>query len=472
MLPNQTQYNVSKQRNKEIDVIIQLLNTDFQIVDELSGSTTTDGISFNIDGSADIRRNCTLSLYVKDKTFEVDEGGKIWLNKYLQVIVREKDQLTDIFVPTNMGIYVVTNPSQTYNATTNTLTLNLLDLVCKLNGYISGNLKGLDYLIKKGENVREAIIAILDLNNITKYSVVDINEDVPTDISVDATSNYWALLIQLRDILPNYQMYFEVDGTFIFEPIPYKTEETPIATDDALYDKIISWSKTSQFDQVKNSVTVIGKTHEVKYFDGEGVVANSILDLNIDGLSTLYDGLMVGFVLSDQSQEGNAPFVRLNQSLVAFLSSGNGSPVNLQKGKYYVMIYVESEFVLLGEITAKYTSKDENPDSPYSIQVVGEERNITLSGGIYDNIWSEKLAKQHSDWELYRRTNLQESVSIEIVPTFWLNNANKIIEISLPNVNHEEQLPTQYVINSTTITYGTTATQTINATKYYPFYNN
>lgn len=56
---------------------IELLNYQFQTVDSLEGICTSGSIS--IDANADIRRTGSITLAIKDGTFQVNSGSQIWL---------------------------------------------------------------------------------------------------------------------------------------------------------------------------------------------------------------------------------------------------------------------------------------------------------------------------------------------------------------------------------------------------------
>ena len=87
---DQREYNVAKQNGRIIHTKINILNFDFQIVDEISG-VVLDGSTYNIDATSDIRRTCNISLIPKDRTFNVEYGGKLWMDKYIQVFIGIED---------------------------------------------------------------------------------------------------------------------------------------------------------------------------------------------------------------------------------------------------------------------------------------------------------------------------------------------------------------------------------------------
>ena len=72
------QYRTVMQSIQSRYIWLELLNYNFQTVDELSGVAV--GGSITIDANADVSRTGSIELVVKDSTFEVQSGGKIWLD--------------------------------------------------------------------------------------------------------------------------------------------------------------------------------------------------------------------------------------------------------------------------------------------------------------------------------------------------------------------------------------------------------
>ena len=131
----------------------------------------------------------------------------------------------------------------------------------------------------------------------------------------------------------------------------------------------------------------------------------------------------------------------------------------------------QSYYKFLGGLQAYAESKELNSRSPFYIDgSIGILRQV-LTGGKYDNIDSDYLAKQTSDFELYQRCRLQDSVTLTTVPIYWLDT-NWLIEITLPNMSDENKRITgQFLIKSINTTLGTDGTQTIQLMRYYPYYN-
>ena len=240
----QNDYNIIKQRINERYIKVNILDFQYRIVDQISGNLLS--CSVQCDADSDLRRSCSVSLVVRDNSFDIQSGGKIWLDKYIQVYIGLKNIYTQEIQWYNQGVYLIDVPSWEYNATTNILTFSGLDLMSKLTGARNGQLQGIPTVIKQGENVREAMIATLALGGFTKYVVSEcMNRDgrvqaVPYDIEIDQGGYVYDILSKLRDILPQYQIYFDVDGVFHYDLIPTGDDEPVVITDDIWKSILIS----------------------------------------------------------------------------------------------------------------------------------------------------------------------------------------------------------------------------------------
>ena len=124
----------------------------------------------------------------------------------------------------------------------------------------------------------------------------------------------------------------------------------------------------------------------------------------------------------------------------------------------------------MGHQQAQATSYDNNPSSPFYVgdpigsSSVGRIR-IVLYGGEYDNIYSDDLAKQRADFEIYQRSRLNDSISMETIPIPWMD-ANIVISHRFG----QKQEPSKYIVKSFSVDYATGGTMTINAITWYPYY--
>ena len=262
---NQREYNVAKQNGRIIHIKINILNFDFQTVDEISG-VVLDGSSYNIDATSDIRRTCNISLIPTDRSFNVEYGAKIWMDKYIQVLIGIEDNShNNEIVYSNLGLYLINNPDQVYDAINNTLTINGVDLMAKITGLRNGYLEGITYQISANTGIKQAMTALM--RDECGFSLYSIDQPTPTiltpyDMSFGLGSTAYNILTQLRDVNANYQTYFDVDGIFWFNQIPMGSNEQIMVDDDIWKKVLISYKKSYDFESVKNYIEVFGKTQD------------------------------------------------------------------------------------------------------------------------------------------------------------------------------------------------------------------
>lgn len=264
----QSEYNVAKQNGRIIHTKINVLNFDLQVVSEISG-VVLEGSTYNVDATSDIRRTCSISLVPKDNSFNIEYGGKLWMDKYVQVFVGIEDvRNNNEVVYSNLGLYLVNNPDQVYDATNNTITINGIDLMAKITGMRNGYLEGITYQIPVNSGIKQAITALINEEcGFPKYSIDQPYPTIltPYEMSFGLGSTAYNILSQLRDINSNYQTYFDQEGIFWFNAIPSGDNEQIMVDDDIWQKVLISYKKSTDFESVKNYIEVFGKTQDDGY---------------------------------------------------------------------------------------------------------------------------------------------------------------------------------------------------------------
>lgn len=296
-------YNVLKQQYIKKYIRLELLDFQYNIVDELSGNMTK--CSINVDSNSDLRRSCDLGFVVTTSTFDIKAGSKLWLDKFVRPYVGYENMRTGEIQWYNQGIYLVNNPQWSYNASTNEISMQALDLMSKLTGLRNGNLEGIPTKIAKDENVREAIIKTIELGGFTKYICEECKTKdgtivpVPYDIEIDVGGTIYDILTGLRDIMPNYQIYFDINGVFHYEPIPLAYDDPVLIDDDLFNNVLISENINTDFESVKNYVEVLGHTWDVDYYSPSEstTVSGGTITPTFADLKALEDGTAVGITL-------------------------------------------------------------------------------------------------------------------------------------------------------------------------------
>ena len=459
------QYRTVMQSIQSRYIWLELLNYNFQTVDELSGVAV--GGSITIDANADVRRTGSIELVVKDSTFEVQSGGKIWLDKYVRVWVGIASLHTGEIERTNCGLYIIDAPSYSYNTSTNTLTLNLLDLMSKLTGIRNGYLKGIPTVIKAGESIRKAIIDTLALGGFTQYVIDEPPSPgtVPNDLEFAQGSTVYDILSGLRDIYPNYEMYFNTEGVFYYKPIPTGYNE-PISVDDSLFNHIVlSEDLNTDFQNVKNSIEVYGRTHEPAHYSTATSVSGKEISLTIADVSAYTADLIYGFTLTDNTGI-ISPTLKIN-SLASYPiknDDGTSTTIQAESGEvYYCVQFKTDHWRWLGHLQAYGFAEDLNEQSPFFVGGTVGRIRLPLYDGEYANCITDNLAQQRAEYELWKHTNLNNTLTLNVIPVYWLD-VNILVEYTLKRNN----VKNQYLIKSINLGLSPTDTATIQMIQYYP----
>ena len=471
----QDDYNILSQQIITKYIKLEILNFQYNVVDEISGNLTA--MSVNIDSESDLRRSCNLTFVVTDASFDVKAGNKIWLDKFCRPWVGYENIYTGKIQWYNQGIYLINAPSWRYNATTHELSLAGLDLASKLTGLRNGELEGIPTKIPAGSSVREAMIAAIELAGFTKYTISECKDvdgniiAVPNDIEIAQGGTVWNIVTQLRDILPRYETFFDVDGVFIYQPIPTGSGD-PVIIDDTIWPNLlIDESINNDFESVKNYIEVYGRTIDPSYFITNTTYSGSTLSLTVaDYPTALTDNTIVGFTTpstGDISATGGISLKMNSLTASVLYEYGTNNPVTALDNETYYVAYYNQGWYLMGHQQPVGIAYDDNPDSPFYVNgSIGRIRHV-LYGGEYENITSDKLALERAKYELWKSTRLQDSITLTSIPNPWLD-VNVLISHAIRGKSQENAA--QYIIKSISTDYGIEGTQSINAITYYPLY--
>ena len=352
-------YNVLKQQYIKKYIRLELLDFQYNIVDELSGNMTK--CSINVDSNSDLRRSCDLGFVVTTSTFDIKAGSKIFLDKMVRPYVGYENMRTGEIQWYNQGIYLVNNPQWSYNASTNEISMQALDLMSKLTGLRNGNLEGIPTKIAKDENVREAIIKTIELGGFTKYICEECKTKdgtivpVPYDIEIDVGGTIYDILTGLRDIMPNYQIYFDINGVFHYEPIPLAYDDPVLIDDDLFNNVLISENINTDFESVKNYVEVLGHTWDVDYYSPSEstTVSGGTITPTFADLKTLEDGTAVGITLPvDVNSASGINIAFLSTNKIVDIDSKNVQ--SLSKDTEWIFQYVAGPLLPDGYTQLEY----------------------------------------------------------------------------------------------------------------------
>ena len=489
------QRRTTLQTLREKYVKIELLNFEYLVVNSLEGKAIDGSIS--IDATSDIRRTCNLRFVLDNSSFNVQAGGQIWLDKLIRINIGIFDIITQEISWTNMGTFLINEPTYYYDASTRTMSFQGVDLMAKMTGLRNGYIKGINNegftLIPAGSNVRNAIIAVLQECGFTKYYVSECEilsndpeaepaiQAVPYDMKFNQGSTWYNVLTALRDIIPSYQIFFDVDGVFRYEKIPYSIEDPVMITEEIWENNVISENIEVDFESIKNVVEVFGRVHEVESYSPKE--STTISGRNItphwEGVENLSNFQMFAFSVSSNINNENGFNILFSRTvneggvivtyndIYSLVDYSGNNIISLEKDKYYVICCQPNQkFLFLGGNQAYAIWKDENPESPFYINGDMGEINIPLYGGEYDNILSDDLALERAKYEIYKRCRLNDSISLTTVPIYWADVNWKISYTPFNSGNISQE----YMIQSISTPLSVSGTQSIKLIKFYPLY--
>ena len=470
------QYSSAKQSIRNLSISVNLLDSNYMVVDNFKGYITDGNVA--IHANSDIRRTCEVTLVVSDSSFDIQAGGKIWLDKAIQIYCGINDIRTQEIAWNNMGIFLINQPTFTYDATTKIMRFQGVDLMARMTGLRNGTILGIGEesftLVPEGSNVREVIIDILDKCGFNNYYVEEcMNSDgtiqeVPYDMKFDQGSTWYNILEEIRDILPYYQIYFDVNGVFRYEKIPY-TDAEPIMIDQDIWkNNVISETVNIDFENVKNVVEIWGRVHETDYFSDEETttIVNNIIRPTWTGLAELEEYIITAFSLPSDVSSNNSLYIdSLGRMLL--IKDFNGNLIKfLPAHEYLTFTYSpDGYWIYLGGAQAHAVWKDENPESPFYVNGSIGEVPIILYGEDYENIVSDDLALERAKYEIYKRCRLNDTINLTTVPIYW---ADVNWKVAYSPLGKEEEY--QYMIQSINLSLLPTGTQTFELSRFYPLY--
>ena len=312
------QYSIVKQPYRELYCKVNLLNYQFQVVDDISGVVLSD--TWTISATSDIRRTGTLVILPdNDEAYKIQAGSKIFLDKYVQIYIGIKDETTGEIIYNNMGIYLINNPTHTFDSTNNSITLQLVDLMAKLTGLRNGNLAGYEYQLKEGQDVKEIIVAVLAEVGFNNYNIEIDEGDYQTiqfDMSVDGTATLYDILKTINENqYINYQMYFDVDGIFHFNHIP-SGKDAPVMVDDDIWRyAYISHEVTTNYEDLKNDIVVLGKTHTASKYSSDCALNNHTFTMSSASVKREKNHIKLAFTTPENmtpTVDGEQYYLNLN----------------------------------------------------------------------------------------------------------------------------------------------------------------
>ena len=375
--------------------------------------------------------------------------------------------------------------------------------------------------------IRDGVITALErLGDIHEYNIDDIGEfqampqynpdyvqyreenplwnNIPYDLEFSVGDNVLSILNTFRDLYPNYEMFFDIDNTYIAQMIPSEEADDPWLTNDYLQEVLISENFSIDTTAVRNVTEVFGASLDTDYTASSCALSGANYTIEVDEYGDQYytgDLVAIAFDVTNPAdaticihttytdKEGHKqtvtldPLTLLDQMTDLPLEAGtiepgalyvckiktrveNGYPV---KHFYFLSQYQPQAINVLtdgsvsdedyecadGRIVKKYSmdyfkdfyncrvvSFTIDTESAFTIQKLGVLLNV-FSGGEFDNIESDQRALARAEWENWKTCRLTDSINIttKILPFL---DVNKKVSYK----RSDKELPEDYIIQS------------------------
>ena len=465
MTPSNLDKELVLQTLHNVRIKLEVLDEDLQVINEIQGQATAMTVS--ISSTSDIRRTCNLTIHIVDDSFS-DENFEIeYLDRLVKISIGLYNDSGSAYVWYLIGSLLLDTDTYNYDATTNELSMNLVDMMAA-TADVRGSQIGSAVLIPYESNVRTALIAtIARFSPFAFYDVDELPDTIPFDQEFSSGAYPYAILKQLLDLFPTYQMYYSNDGIFTVKPIPTGIGSAPLV-DKTFMDKIIiSERRSGSLRNIKNTTEIWGAELDATY------MANSVLHegdtfhvVHTAPVTALVADTMFMFSPPISSIVGQR--IKIDATAVSPLYDSKGDPLafgaltanRLYVAKYSPTLDDENEivhrFLLQGEAIihviikevnvmpdAAYIAADKianncndiqyivNPDSPFACNRgtldydEGEIRQV-FSGGDYSKIYTTQLAFERAAYENWLKTRLQTEAEIECLLVPWIDVNTKI----------------------------------------------
>ena len=503
MTPTEKDIALLKKHNKKVRMRIKLLDSvTYQEVDNITGNVVSSSLDRTYD--SDIRSTCSLTLSIPRKEQINMDFEKTWNKRMVELYCGIYDESTKKYIEYNLGRMLMSSGGTTYDATTQEVRLNIVDLMASLTEE-RGSQVGSDTHIPstaEGVNIRNLIINIIgEFAEFKRYNICEFDSTLPYDLDFDNGIYPIEMLNKILELFPYYEMFYDENGIFTVQEIPTKITD-PVDIDNTIIDELlISESRENDFSQIKNTTEIWGRELECDYAAISCTQSGSTYNVVIDSsFTSLVDGETYAVVPNANSVVGQKMNIQDLGEYSIYNMSGSGvyTPIaadDMIAGTAYSIRYTSNKYVLVGELQVRcivqeivempssdaqqyYKSKNNcnnvqwvvNPDSPYACtlepttgRIIGEIKQV-LNDGEYADIYSLQLAYERARYENWLRCRLQDTVTIELILIPWIN-INQKIQYTSPITGEVGT----WIVQSISYNFENW-TMDVTASRFYPYY--
>lgn len=283
----QLELDLQTRLTRQVFIKIEILDQTDKVIDEVSGSAISG--NYNIDSTSAIRRTCSITFNLKNG-YLPSESSIFWINKRFRLYIGLKEMRTNSVYWFNKGTYAIKDPSVSIAINENTITINGLDKMALYNGDISGQLETAfiaDVVDESGEKVDiyvgDAVEALMRDGGETNLLITKTDLVLPYKIESAIGDTRYDILSKFNELFYNYQVYYNLDGYFVFGKKPAYQSNDKVVNEIAIdfskdskddinsrisnipYNLLISINRDIAYSNIKNKVIVYGGIHDDGY---------------------------------------------------------------------------------------------------------------------------------------------------------------------------------------------------------------
>lgn len=301
--PTQDDYDALFARISSVKIKMEICNLDGKVIAVVEGLKAGEG-TYTIDGTSNTRRRFDSSLipsYLQD--IFINRNGIVWLDKEVKLYIGVKTINKEEWLWYPCGTYLFSSANTNVNSTTKEITFSATDWWSKLDGTVYGSLgnfeEGSIPAYTEDENgckipgtevsLRNALLSILSMSNITDYDLEEIGEyagseksnnyneyrknnpnwnKLPYDIEYDSSSSVADLIKLITELYPNVDAWFDEDGILHIGYLKSNDHENIKLTNEQIRKIITSNGEQIEYDltSVKNIVMCVGDIYDTDYY--------------------------------------------------------------------------------------------------------------------------------------------------------------------------------------------------------------
>ena len=121
---------------------------------------------------------------------------------------------------------------------------------------------------------------------------------LPYDLEYNVGCHVADILVDIRDLYPNCEMYYDIFTNFCFNMIPSCDNETIVCDNEFLQEILVaesSESVTYDISSIKNITEVFGKTYDIDTFCEKCSYSSNVYTLTLDKYETYENNQIISF---------------------------------------------------------------------------------------------------------------------------------------------------------------------------------